>query len=259
MLVGLELLVEEASGGSADDDSNNPTTFMQPEKDEALLPAELQEESEGIGVESLDSIASSGESGPANPATIIESEADEFGGMRHLWSDGVWRPDGTEPHEEENVMKKNGVQYPIYLTLNPADGKYHVLKDDTDEEKKSKFGTVESVGVVFAFPPLGWQRINIGRQLYDRCGIVAAGSLWKAQRMAYARDATIPERMTFARGAPQSSVHGHGARCHHPPAPHVHRHRIFRSAIDEVNEYTMDLLPQPFVHILYPDPVDEPM
>jgi len=108
MLVGLELLVEEASGGSADDDSNNPTTFMQPEKDEALLPAELQEESEGIGVESLDSIASSGESGPANPATIIESEADEFGGMRHLWSDGVWRPDGTEPHEEHEVGRHRG-------------------------------------------------------------------------------------------------------------------------------------------------------
>jgi hypothetical protein len=253
----LELLAEEPSGGGEDDESNGPTAFMQPEKEAAPSPAELEEESAGLGVESLSSCASyatadssSRASGCAIPATIAETEADEFGGVRHLWSDGVWRPDGTEPHEQENVMKKNGVQYPIYLTLNPADGRYHVLKnnapsevapspqadphrapsryipspppacsptmvrrlcsvafphlltswcalqdeqnpeqnssdgryhvlkDDTDEEKKSKFGTVESVGVVFAFPPVGWQRINIGRQLYERCA-----PFWVAMRV----------------------------------------------------------------------------
>mmetsp|Transcript_25586 Transcript_25586/g.80550 ORF Transcript_25586/g.80550 Transcript_25586/m.80550 type:complete len:467 (+) Transcript_25586:45-1445(+) len=101
------------------------------------------------------------------PAMIVESEADTFGGTRHLWTDGVWRPDGTEPHDAEHVVFANGTQYPVYLTVSPKDGKYHPLKEESDEEKLARHGPVESVGVVFAFPPLGWQRINIGRPLYE--------------------------------------------------------------------------------------------
>eukprot|EP00967_Tisochrysis_lutea_P025177 scaffold28985_cov31-Tisochrysis_lutea.AAC.1 len=167
-----------------------------------------------------------------NLPVILQTEPDGFGGMRHLWSDGVWRPHGTQPHEAENVVKRAGIQYPIYLTVNPTDGKYYPIKGETDEEKRSKYGQLESVGVVFAFPPLGWQRINIGRPLYERC--VAA------------RGASVPHHLV-------------GSAANMRSTPNACRHRVYRDAINEVNEYTMDLLPQPFVQILYPDPIDEPM
>ncbi|EOD32768.1 hypothetical protein EMIHUDRAFT_230345 [Emiliania huxleyi CCMP1516] len=83
------------------------------------------------------------------PAMIVESEADTFGGTRHLWTDGVWRPDGTEPHDAEHVVFANGTQYPVYLTVSPKDGKYHPLKEESDEEKLARHGPVESAHPVF--------------------------------------------------------------------------------------------------------------
>jgi len=141
--------------------------FFQPELADSKTPDGLQETAADLGAVALDDSAPDDRSGSSN--IIVESEPNGYGGMRHLWNDGVWRPDGTVPHRAENVTVTNGIQYPIYLTVNPADGKYYPLKEDADDVKEAQFGSIESVGVVFAFPPLGWQRINIGRQLYERC------------------------------------------------------------------------------------------
>uniref|UniRef100_A0A6U5GRB7 Malonyl-CoA:ACP transacylase (MAT) domain-containing protein n=1 Tax=Calcidiscus leptoporus TaxID=127549 RepID=A0A6U5GRB7_9EUKA len=41
------------------------------------------------------------------------------------------------------------------------------FKQETDEEKLARLGPYETHGVVFMFPPVGWQHINMGRALYE--------------------------------------------------------------------------------------------
>ena len=42
------------------------------------------------------------------------------------------------------------------------------LKQETYADRVARVGGIDRVGVIFLFPPVGWQRINMGRALYEK-------------------------------------------------------------------------------------------
>ena len=42
------------------------------------------------------------------------------------------------------------------------------LKQETYVDRVARVGGIDRVGVIFLFPPVGWQRINMGRALYEK-------------------------------------------------------------------------------------------
>ena len=47
------------------------------------------------------------------------------------------------------------------------DGAYHVVTQDTPEQVKERFGGIPEVDLIFMYPPIGSQRVNMGRALWE--------------------------------------------------------------------------------------------
>ena len=58
------------------------------------------------------------------------------------------------------------MQWPMHLDL-AEDGHYYARETETPETLLEKHGSITSVGLVFMYPPVGWQRVNMGRELYE--------------------------------------------------------------------------------------------
>ena len=48
-----------------------------------------------------------------------------------------------------------------------GDGKYHIVTQDTPEQVRERFGGVPEVDLIFMYPPIGSQRVNMGRALWE--------------------------------------------------------------------------------------------
>ena len=55
----------------------------------------------------------------------------------------------------------------IHYTLG-SDGAYRMVTKDTHEEVIDRFGSIPMVDIVYMYPPIGAQRVNMGRQLFEQ-------------------------------------------------------------------------------------------
>ena len=66
-------------------------------------------------------------------------------------------------------MRRAGAPSPPHVASVPvegADGHVHVRRGSTVEEDLKYYDPVTSVGIFFLYPPIGAQRVNMGRELY---------------------------------------------------------------------------------------------